>query len=323
MACYHPIPALRPQGGGPWILHGKAANKNAATDVNPTRTHDATIPCGKCLGCRTATQLMWTIRCTHEAQHSPYNTFITLTYDDDHLPHELVPYHLTTFIKRLRRATPTTSTILTGSSKHIRYLACGEYGDKTLRPHYHINVFNCAFKDQQRWSKTLYTSETLDRIWGHGAAKLAPFTPATAGYVAGYITQHGRRDYYNTDGETLEPPFKRQSQRPAIGLNWLKKNHADLAHGYLIHDGKKHPIPRYYKKVLQHHHDEQRKLHTAKTLQEAQLDDTNQHLSHSIAKPRPASDAHHPDRLKAAEQIHAQQQRNRDNYGNSPTFSDL
>lgn len=128
-------------------------------------------------------------------------------------------------------------------------MACGQYGDETERPHYHLCAFNLAFTDERRYSETQHTSALLDDTWGLGVAKLAPFLGARAGYVAGYATKHGRREYYDSDG-ILHPPFFRASKRPALGKDWLKKFADDVHHGYVILDGVKHPVPRYYKKWL-------------------------------------------------------------------------
>ena len=277
MPCYYPIPALRPQSGGPWILWPK---KSQHADGHTVENTTGTVPCGKCLGCRTRLQLEWTLRCVHEAQQYEHNRFITLTYDDQHLPNELVPYHLTTFFKRLRN-------YLNPTARNIRYLACGEYGENTLRPHYHANIFNLHFDDEKPYSQDLSSSATLDRIWGHGAAKLAPFTAATAGYVAGYITQHGHRTYTDSDGVELQPPFKRQSSRPAIGRAWLDKHAANLQHGYIIHEGQKRPIPRYYKRILSQT--------GGKYLQ---------HLEDTTATPATPTDKYTPERLADAQYIH-------------------
>lgn len=284
MPCYKPIPARRGENGAPWTLHPELG------------TQDATIPCGKCLGCRTDTQNAWVQRCTHEASIWKENRFVTLTYDDEHLPPELIPKHLTDFLKRLRWQRGTDDNILSDRSASIRYLACGEYGERTARPHYHLCLFNCGFHDEEQYSQKLKTSETLTDIWSYGAAKLAPFTPATAGYVAGYITKHGRRTYYSppdSDGVVTEryPPFKRQSTRPALGRSWLEKHHADLQHGYLVHEGIRTRIPRYYGTWL------------------LQNKETRQKHSDLKARPTPKSDKKDEARLKAAEIIHEQNQR--------------
>ena len=298
MPCYQPIPARRSESGGPWTIQPQLG------------TADAFLPCGKCLGCRTTVQNSWVHRCVHEAQRSPYNTFVTLTYDDDHLPHELIPYHVTAFLKRLRKATGRNPNVLTQGNTGVRYLACGEYGDKTIRPHYHLNLFNCSFKDANTYSKKLQVSDTLDRIWGYGAAKLAPFTPATAGYVAGYITKHGHRDYYGEQGEILEPPFKRQSTKPAIGRRWIEQYAEDVQHGYLIHEGQKKIIPRYYSKILEKI--AQQKYIGPKTLQEVKQHRANQTLGDKL-------DTQHEQipqaRLTAAQNIHLQHMQRKQRHG--------
>lgn len=245
MGCYHLIPARRPERGGAWQLHPALG------------TADAEIPCGKCLGCRTDRAKTWTIRATHEARLWEHNTFFHLTYDDTHLPPELMPRDLQLFFKRLRqaRARDDTQSLPSVRSSSIRYMACGEYGDKTLRPHYHVCAFNIGFADQQRYNSDLNTSDTLTTIWGNGATKLAPFTPARAGYVASYLTKHGHRTYTDQDGVVLQQPFFRASNRPALGRAWLEKNYRDIQHGYVVDDdGQKHSVPRYYQKWMRGQH---------------------------------------------------------------------
>ena len=288
MACYHPIPARRSENGGPWTLYPKGAQVSPKTDVGSNSTADATIPCGKCLGCRTRNQLEWTLRCVHEAKLHQHNRFVTLTYSDEHLPNELDPAHLTSFLKKLRDHAQRDPNIRHDPRTNIRYLACGEYGERTLRPHYHLNLFNLAFADEQRYGADLYTSATLDKLWGKGATKLAPFSAATAGYVAGYITKHGRQTYADADGVVLRDPFKRQSTNPAIGRNYVEKFLADLHHGYVIHEGRKQPLPRYYKKLI------------------AKIGgNSNQILGNALAEPAAITDKYTPERLTDAEYIHA------------------
>lgn len=242
MACYHPIPAYQERPGTPVTFAVGAERENANTTIN----------CGKCLGCRTMNQLQWTHRQIHEARLWDNNRFVTLTYDDEHLPRELVPTDLQKFLKRLRKHAETTnSRVQKNPNGSIRYLACGEYGEKTERPHYHLNIFNFGMEDEKKYSEKLSESETLNTIWGKGTAKLATFSGATAGYVAGYITKTGNKTYADENGEIRHPPFRRSSSRPAIGKSWLDKYATDLQHGYLVAEGgTKTAIPRYYTKKL-------------------------------------------------------------------------
>lgn len=67
---------------------------------------DIQLPCGKCDGCRKDRARGWAARMMHEASMHGSNLFLTLTYDDDHLPHDmsvnLRDFQL--FMKRLRKA---------------------------------------------------------------------------------------------------------------------------------------------------------------------------------------------------------------------------
>ena len=95
---------------------------------------DLAVPCGKCIGCRIAKRKEWSLRMLHELTYHPQSSFITLTYDDYHLPSDnsLKKRHLQLFIKRLRKNL---------GERRIKYFACGEYGGQTMRPHYHAILF--------------------------------------------------------------------------------------------------------------------------------------------------------------------------------------
>lgn len=91
------------------------------------------VPCGKCAFCIKKAIDAWCLRLYHEMEVSSSAFFITLTYDDEHLPpgEELSKRDLQLFLKRLRKRNPG-----------IRYFAVGEYGTQKGRPHYHAVIFN-------------------------------------------------------------------------------------------------------------------------------------------------------------------------------------
>lgn len=155
------------------------------------------VPCGQCVNCRLNHSREWAIRCTHEAQMWDQNCFITLTYNDENLPEggTLVRKHLTDFFKRLRKH-------FTGRT--IRYFACGEYGSKLQRPHYHVILFNLDFEDKRLYKHgdfPLYNSDTLSRLWPMGFSVLAGFSFESAAYTARYcvkkITGQKAESHYN------------------------------------------------------------------------------------------------------------------------------
>ena len=87
----------------------------------------------------------WAVRCRHESLFWDHNVFVTLTYDDDHLPWHgsLVPEHLQLFVKRLRKALSGVQVAPGSVHRPIRFFGCGEYGSTSKRAHYHLLLFNC------------------------------------------------------------------------------------------------------------------------------------------------------------------------------------
>ncbi len=62
------------------------------------------LPCSKCIECRLEYARQWAVRCVHEAKMHPENSFITLTYSDEHLTSEKLQYiDFQLFAKRLRK----------------------------------------------------------------------------------------------------------------------------------------------------------------------------------------------------------------------------
>lgn len=245
MPCYQPVPGRQDSAGQRVQLWPALGTQNIA------------IPCGVCLGCRASRAAAWGHRAEHEATKSDHNTFVTLTVDDNHLGDgQLRPDDLQRFIKRLRRnAERPTSNIQQTNNSRISYLACGEYGEHTDRPHYHLCLFNCGFADGKKIGKngehTLYTSDTLHSLWTDGNANYGPFTPAAATYVAKYTIKRQGKGDHDTDGVYRQPPFIRVSLRPPLGSEWLKKYATDLRQGYLVDgNGVQTAIPRTYLEKL-------------------------------------------------------------------------
>ncbi|QCQ84948.1 replication initiator protein [Blackfly microvirus SF02] len=211
------------------------------------------IPCGRCVGCKLERSRQWAIRCMHEKQMHQDSSFLTLTYSDEFLPSDrsLSKRDLQLFMKRLRKA----------RGDGIRFFACGEYGEVTNRPHYHVLLFNCSFPDQSFYKdgKTggpLYTSKAVDRLWPFGGNVIGSVTFDSCAYVARYILDKRSgpqfADWYewvDDCGEvhSLEPEFLVMSRRPGIGLAWFKKFGA---HAFewdsVIMNGKEIRPPRYY-----------------------------------------------------------------------------
>ncbi|AXL14517.1 replication initiator protein [Microviridae sp.] len=217
------------------------------------------IPCGQCMGCRVQRSLDWGIRCANEIQMHDTACFITLTYAPEFLPDDgnLVKKDLQKFIKRLRKAVGT-----------IRYYACGEYGDKTDRPHYHALIFGYDFPDKEYFFEStgyggvknkVYRSAMLEKLWPQGISSIGEANFTTACYISRYITKKrlgkGALDYYvdTETGEILkEPEFTTMSLKPGIGASWYETFSSDVfPSDELIHQGNRFKVPRYYMTLLE------------------------------------------------------------------------
>ncbi|WNK14976.1 MAG: replication initiator protein [Microvirus sp.] len=256
MTCYHPIPAFQDTIGGGVTLHPPIADTNLQ------------LPCGSCIGCRTSHATSWARRAQHEAASWAHNAFLTLTYNDENLPHDggLRPKHLQGFLKRLRARhsrihNPQGKRLrkkYRGMARHLissplgglRYICSGEYGETFGRPHYHAILFNIGFLDLTQVGSDLYESALLNKLWPYGTHKIGTVTGASANYVAQYTLKNVGKVAVSDDGEILQAPYIRVSTVPPIGTKYLTKYKNDLKMGYLVADGAKERIPRAYMKIL-------------------------------------------------------------------------
>lgn len=251
MGCHSPLTAYRRVDGGP-LTFGK----------EPKNARELKIACGQCMGCRLEKSRQWAVRMVHEAQLHEENCFLTLTYDDDHLPENgsIEKRALQLFFKKLRK-----------EKGPFRYYACGEYGEETRRAHYHACIFGLDFQDKKILRRSgkhpLYISETLEKIWGMGQCSIGNLTFETAAYTARYVTKKwlsGKTNglYANLDPETGEilattQPFALMSLRcrgadgkvGGIGSEWLRKYSNDIYGNMkdaVYINGKRTKPPKYY-----------------------------------------------------------------------------
>lgn len=196
------------------------------------------VPCGKCLECKMAASEEWSARICLEAKSCNYNCqFITLTYNDDNLPQEGVKIkEIQDFLKRLRKAIYPL---------RVRYFACGEYGSKTLRPHYHLIIFGYSFDDllflKYDSKKTpLFTSSKLASLWKKGFHSVAAFSPDVAKYCAKYIV---------ADRVDCNKSFLTMSKKPIIGYAACIPD--ILAGDRIFYSGKSMRIPRAFLRYLE------------------------------------------------------------------------
>lgn len=226
-------------------------------------------PCGQCLPCRINKVRKWTFRLLLEFLSAKESCWVTLTYNDEHLPYVYIneksgeifegvhsqgtlhPKHMQDFIKRLRQKLP----------KKVRYFYCGEYGDHTKRPHYHL----CLFGVGQHWKDTIrsawFAPDTKKPI---GLLHITELTPENIRYTCGYALKKMTKK----SDERLQgayPEFIRCSlgigkvsiEKIAKSLDCKSANlyyltHDDIPRTFNVMD-KTYPIDRYTRtKILEY-----------------------------------------------------------------------
>jgi hypothetical protein len=245
MACTAPMRAYKASTGR--LVFFKRTDKEYHT---PNYT-GLEIPCGTCILCREEQARQTAVRIHHEAMTWERNSFITLTYRDENLPpHGSLQYRdLETFWKRLRK-----------QIGKLRYYAVGEYGDRTLRPHYHACIFGHDFTEGGIISNTtphrLWVNLDLNKCWGLGDVRVGALTFETARYTASYVTKklRSKQKYVRVDDETgeliaVEQPRAFMSKN--LGKAWWESyGHQLKDHDHVIINGRKQKPPKAYDRWL-------------------------------------------------------------------------
>lgn len=131
------------------------------------------FPCGQCLTCRINRRRDWTARLLLEhCGHEGPSAWVTLTYAAAHLPllgelAVLSPVDARNFLQRFRREVDS-----------FRYVLVGEYGDRTMRPHYHALL----------WFHSACSAEWLvPKCWREGFVSVGEISKQTVEYTIAYL----------------------------------------------------------------------------------------------------------------------------------------
>ncbi len=255
------MPALQFPSGRVSLKHRRLENSVFGAEIE--------LPCGSCEGCRSVRIKNWAIRGYHESLTNTRLTsygpvingcFVTLTYDEDNVPsdYSLRLADWKSFCKKLRR-----------DVGKFRFLACGEYGPKGQRPHFHACIYGIDFHEDREICATStakkdsveWTSNTLSRTWKRGFCTLGPLSFATASYTAGYVmkklsgAQHLQTNaIYGADSRPIllrKQEFNVMSKNPGLGAKWFEKYWSDVYPEDCVHiEGKTYRPPSYYDELL-------------------------------------------------------------------------
>jgi len=189
------------------------------------------------------------VRCMHEAKCHEESSFVTLTYDDGHLPSDgsLDRKAFRLFMDRLRKHV--------GYAK-VRYFHCGEYGERSGRPHYHAILFGYWPSDARRLASgkdyPLWSSVELGELWPLGHAVVGQVTFESAAYVARYVVKKITGDAAKAHYQGREPEYATMSRRPGIGKLWLEQFGDDVYPAdEVIARGHASRPPRFYDKLYE------------------------------------------------------------------------
>lgn len=246
--CTKPLKAYQnPEGGRP--IFGYQGVREGLPEMQ--------LPCGKCSECVKDYYTAWATRGFRELVQWESSVFITLTYDNENLPgdYSLKKKDVQDFIKRVKKH------FKSNKENPVRQIYCGEYGKKTLRPHYHVILFNVDFTDKQKHyvsdgGKQVFTSETLSRLWGKGNCDFGYAEPESIAYLFKYVLKKKTRKekekplYHEHDGciYECEHEFIEASRNPGIGA--CARDSSSIRKGFLVTNGVKSKLPKYYLEYL-------------------------------------------------------------------------
>lgn len=264
--CYTPYVVIKGKFKGGLKKYIGAAASPAATEAGLRKQlasgEAALVPCGRCLQCRIQYADRWATRMELELKDWQNAHFITLTYDDDHLPISnqitgerykgikcpldyysgknyerptLEKDDVQRFLKRLRKQAKAKG-LEEQPERGLKLFYCGEYGEKGGRPHYHIILYGLVIPDlQAKQTKAGYVhfaSEWVKGVWGNGVIDIGSVTPQSCRYVARYAVKKAEMKSKQLNDELkkhgITPEYISMSKRPGIGMKYYTEHRTEL-----------------------------------------------------------------------------------------------
>ena len=191
-------------------------------------------PCKTCIECRNLRREDFEQRLKFELMDYSYiGSFVSLTYRDDDLP-LLLPEGSAIVGKWFANCPPAYGSTLyrpditqftDKMQKRLKrkfgvsgkYIAVGEYGDDSHRPHFHV-IYVGLPSDSRKL--------VLD-VWQHGNVDVGPINKGAIRYVLDYIDKqvYGPKALFDYYGD-FEPPFAHFSK--GLGFHWIENHLKDF-----------------------------------------------------------------------------------------------
>lgn len=208
--------------------------------VNPITKQEFMAPCRKCTPCRVSKLGFIEQLCNFEIlsqyRKGNFSTFLTLTLRDGNISHcGLCRSQYTKFLDNFR------ISLKRRYNKSYKYVGCAEYGDDTMRPHYHFCFFGVNPQE---------ADDILHDIWSHSIYDVGFLSNGGVRYVLDYIMTNsnkltdGNNQFYLNLG--LCPPFYTKSG--GIGKEYLENSIIPFYrdYGYYTDRGQKKLLSSYY-----------------------------------------------------------------------------
>lgn len=152
--------------------------------------------CKKCNNCLNTRRYDWVKRAVNEWPNWTNHYFITLTFDEEHYKD---------FWFEPRFFSKWVKYTLKKNIGNCQYLASQEFGEHTLRKHYHLLLFtdfnfdDLEFIKKDKKNNNIYTSKILNELWSYGSINQINVINniAEIKYVCSYSVKRLRQSKYN------------------------------------------------------------------------------------------------------------------------------
>lgn len=206
------------------------------------------VNCGKCLNCLNNKKKEKALRFIQEMNNYKFKLFITLTMDELQATRSksgrttVDKNMFTLYIKKLQYWEKKYNMKI-NKDNAMKYISCGEYGERTERAHYHIVLLTNA-----------YIHHKIRTCWKLGHVEMEAVKDVRAVYyTAGYTDKKIKtyfRDKYKKDLDDREVAFLKVSR--ANGKKYIEKKVAEIKpdNYYIESFNGKNKLPTYYKMKL-------------------------------------------------------------------------
>lgn len=208
------------------------------------------IPCHCCEGCRIDRRTLWEWRATTEFVKYR-SAFVTLTYDEYHLPFNAgskLPTvrhkDLTDFLDRLKHRVKLIpdNGFPELCTKEYKHIFISEYGSGTMRPHYHGLFFGLDW---------LHFKNLINECWYGGLVDVKPIKRGGIRYILKYMDTAQTGEFAHRKYTDLGLEIPKFSFSRGIGKEFFISQIENINKYGCAKVGNRYiPIPSYWKNKL-------------------------------------------------------------------------